>query len=297
MCDKLLKDLDNLLSNRRRLRELLKVEKDRRGLEEDKLVFIGMANIAGYWWCARKSILRSRNMEIEFFKSYLEDRIKYSIKLGYFNGDKLPRRREKILSIGNEITMRDIEKLLKEWDKLFEEEKDICEKNRIINIIKTHQDVWEFMPDKLGTLCQLGFAERYPTIRWNFEWKDYVIVGVPDGITDEFIYEFKITKSEFLMKYTKPVAFTQADLYGYFFKRNIKRIQILIRETWEIRTWMEKVDVNNAKETLCKFRNLEENLEKPISPQKWKCNKCEYRDICRIYTDKASTHFWNYYSQ
>jgi len=277
MCDKLLKDLDELLSNKRRLRELLKVEKDRRGLERDRLVFIGMANIAGYWWCARKSILKSREMEIEFFKSYLEDRIKYSIKLGYFNGDKLPRSREKILSIGDEITMRDIEKLLKEKGengcKVDERRKINLEELELLEMI--------YEPTELWCICQFEFAERYPTIRWNFHWKDYVVVGVPDGITDEFVYEFKTTGSNFLMNYTKPVAFTQADLYGYFFKRVMKRIQILIRKTEEIMTWMEKVDVNNAKETLRRFRNLEENLEKPIPPQKWKCNKCEYRDICR----------------
>jgi len=276
MYDKLLKDLDELLSNKRRLRELLKVEKDRRGLERDKLVFIGMANIAGYWWCARRSILESREMEIEFFASYLEDRIKYSIRLGYFNGDKLPRRREKILSIGDEITMKDIEKLLKENEEIIHKE---YEKVKISpEELESLRIVCD--PSEFGIICQLVFAERYPTIRWNFQWRDYVVVGVPDGITDEFVYEFKTTGSDFLMKYVKPVAFTQADLYSYFFKRVMKRVQILIRKTREIKTWMEKVDVNNAKKTLRKFRDLDEGLGEPKPPQKWKCNKCEYRDIC-----------------
>ncbi|MEM2190258.1 MAG: hypothetical protein QW540_02340 [Archaeoglobaceae archaeon] len=37
-------------------------------------------------------------------------------------------------------------------------------------------------------------------------------MGVPDGTTDEFVYEFKSTGSEFLLKYIKRVAFAQADL-------------------------------------------------------------------------------------
>ena len=276
MGEQLLKDLNELLSNKRRLRELLKVEKDRRGLERDKLVFIGTANIAGYWWCARRSILESREMEIEFFASYLEDRIKYSIRLGYFNGDKLPRRREKILSIGDEITMEDIEKLLKENEEIIRKE---YEK---VKISPEELEPLEMVcdPGEFGIICQLAFAERYPTIRWNFQWKDYVVVGVPDGITDEFVYEFKTTGSDFLMKYVKPVAFTQADLYGYFFKRVMKRVQILIRKTREIKTWMEKVDVNNAKETLRKFRDLDEGLEEPKPPRKWKCRSCDYKMIC-----------------
>lgn len=37
------------------LRDLLLLEKERRGVEKDKLVFIGMANVARYYWCAMES--------------------------------------------------------------------------------------------------------------------------------------------------------------------------------------------------------------------------------------------------
>ena len=46
---------------------------------------------------------------------------------------------------------------------------------------------------------------------------------MPDGIADRFVYEFKSTKE---LKRMKPVAERQADLYGYFFRRKFKRIQI-----------------------------------------------------------------------
>jgi hypothetical protein len=41
----------------RKMRELLQLEKRRRGLDESQLVFIGMANVANYYWCAMKSLL------------------------------------------------------------------------------------------------------------------------------------------------------------------------------------------------------------------------------------------------
>jgi hypothetical protein len=35
-----------------RWRELLRLEKQRRGVLEDKLLFVNAANLAGFWWCA-----------------------------------------------------------------------------------------------------------------------------------------------------------------------------------------------------------------------------------------------------
>jgi len=69
----------------------------------------------------------------------------------------------------------------------------------------------------------------------------YVIVGVPDGITDNFVYEFKTTSNEFLMRMQRPVFFTRGDFYGYFFRRPKKRIQVLVKRDIEARTWMENI--------------------------------------------------------
>jgi len=70
-----------------------------------------------------------------------------------------------------------------------------------------------------GDFYESTKSEKYPTIRWNFSWENYVILGIPDGITDKFVYEFKSTKDRFLLNYIKPIAFTQADFYGYFFQK------------------------------------------------------------------------------
>ncbi|MEM1613124.1 MAG: hypothetical protein QXH02_07285 [Desulfurococcaceae archaeon] len=137
----------------------------------------------------------------------------------------------------------------------------------------------EEYPMYRGEVLERRRDERYPTIRWNFEWEDYVVVGVPDGITDSFVYEFKTTGSQFLLNYVVPVAFTQADLYGYFFRRDTKRVQIYITKTGETRTWEKKVDKKNVEETLRRFKEMDAGV-KPPRPREWKCRACEFREKC-----------------
>jgi hypothetical protein len=48
-------------------------------------------------------------------------------------------------------------------------------------------------PRELGRIAEILYGVRLVTIRFWFHWKDYVIGGVPDGITDEYVYEFKAT--------------------------------------------------------------------------------------------------------
>lgn len=269
------------------MRELLKIEKKRRGFKEDKLVFVGMANVARYYWCAMKSLFLSRMNEVGFFASYLADRVRYSYKLKKIklNVDRLPRTPEELLEVGNDITFEDVENLLKrraeELERLPEELKRLPRMvGGLMSLLTGIKPEFESLsPKRRGVFLELEKAELYPTIRWNFSWGDYVVVGVPDGITDTFVYEFKSARSRFLANYDKPVAFTQADLYGYFFRRNLKRVQIYIIREDLIETWEEHVDRDNALETLKKFKSLDEG-EKPRPPKEWKCNKCEFKTEC-----------------
>ncbi len=291
-----------------KLKNLLSLEKERRGVDQDKLVFIGMADVAGYYWCAMKSLLQNRKEELNFFGAYLHDRLLYSFRLGYINS--LPKSEESLLKIGDEIGFRDIEKLLRQREEkhkdvgtVFVDSVSIVDKDgrgvRVINPALSHPewreaierearalgeriaDVEEF-PALRGRFLHMEKAERYPTIRWNFDWKDYVVLGVPDGITDTFVYEFKTTKNRYLASYfVKPVAFAQADLYGYFWRRNRKRVQIRIVDGNITKTWEEEVDETNAIKTLEKFRSIDEGA-KPIPPKKWKCKSCKFRDVCDI---------------
>jgi len=232
-----------------KLFELLIIEKNRRNYDSNKILFLGMANLAKYFWCAIKSYFQSKKEEEMYFVAYLLDRISYANKLGY--NKKLPKSPVELLEIGNEINIDDIEKLLEDKNRNHSNAKIIYTaaqfvengKKKLIfnpNLSKDEefmigldlQDVEivdaEKHPKILGKMIELDIGKHYPSIRWNFNYENYTIVGVPDGITDDFVYEFKTTGSEFLLHFVKPVPFAQANVYGYFFNRNKKRVQIHI---------------------------------------------------------------------
>lgn len=287
------------------LDKLLILEKKRRNITKDKLLFVGMANIADYRWCGMRSVLKSREDELDFFGAYLMDRIRYSIKLDYC--EELPKKIENWLETGNKVTFRDVEKLLKE---IGEKTKDVDvwtvaitkidkggNKVMIINpnlsfLQRKHfeeraksegirvADAEEF-PKIRGRLLETIRGERYPTIRWNFQWHNYVIVGVPDGINKKFVYEYKTTRNKFLSFFVKPVALTQADLYGYFFKRNYKRVQIYTVENGKTNTWDKPVNKENAINTLVDFEKVD-NGNLPKLPKKWKCKNCKFFKVCPL---------------
>ena len=299
---------------------LLELEKKRRGVDKDKLVFIGMADTAEYYWCSVKSLLANKSMEQAFFEAYLHDRITYSLMLGYT--DRIPDDPEKLLDVGDDVKFEDVEKLLKEieksrnyevsvvdplskkspllkaldpegneiyvWNPLVKiDEKTRKEMQRIADIfgMKIH-NIDEYPPLR-GEFYHEEIAEKYPTIRWNFPWKEYVVVGVPDGITDDFVYEFKTTRSKFLLTYMRPVAFAQAELYGLFFRRPSKRVQILVMENKKLHSWQKPVENGEAIKLLERFRELEHGGE-AIPPKPWKCKHCKYRDVCPLINHSAT---------
>jgi hypothetical protein len=65
------------------LERLLCLEKRRRGVSQDKLIFVGIANIAHLYWCGAKAVYKNRKYELMFFWEYLVDCIHYSALLGY----------------------------------------------------------------------------------------------------------------------------------------------------------------------------------------------------------------------
>lgn len=278
--------------------ELLLLEKERRGVDPNKLVFIGMMDTANYYWCAMKSLLSNRKTELGYFTAYLHDRISYSSKLGYL--DKLPKSEVELLEIGDKIRFHDIEELLKQraqkhptrtyWTSYMTvTDKDGREvklpKNPLFreteDQLKDITRELERDPIERGVFYEQAYAEYYPTIRWNFTWNGYVVVGVPDGITKEFVYEFKTARNRYLMNFVKPVALTQADLYGCFFRRDKKRVQIYVVEEATTETWEDEVDKAKAEEVLNKFKSVDGGIN-PIPPKKWKCKSCEFQEACEI---------------
>ena len=303
-----------------KLQKFLVLEKKRRGVAPERLVFIGIADTAEFWWCAKKSLLKNKTMEPYYFASYLEDRIKYALELGYIK--QIPLKPDRLLSIGADITLEEINFLLKKrsipsglhrtplmmfWDAdgnqvwviknlsdlnllsppfpnkiVLPGDKSVIQQARqFVSSLDPNIEVENLdqFPRLKGEVFQLLKSEKYPTIRWNFEWENYVLVGVPDGITDRLVYEFKTTRSKFLEFYLKPVALAQADLYGYFFGRDLKRVQIYVVEENRVDTWEEEIDKNNALETLERFKLLDDT-GKAVPPKEWKCKRCEFNKLC-----------------
>jgi CRISPR/Cas system-associated exonuclease Cas4 (RecB family) len=301
-----------VLRDSNRLKCRLMLEKERRGVSQDALVFVGTANVASHWWCTQQAVLKSRAIELVFFAAYLSDRILYAHRLGLVT--KLPRSRKALLDVGSEITWEDVELLLKEeadeaenqakrpagahatW--LYEDrvEKD-GKRKRLINpdLPPEEKQLWEELaavegvqvidleedPKRRGEIYQASRAEKYPTIRWHFPWGRYSVGGVPDGLTEDFAYEYKTTRSRFLFSFMKPVALAQADLYAYFFHRPKKRVQIHVIDENVTETYEEAVDAARAEATLAAFARVDAG-QPARPPRAWKCRKCDFRATCPI---------------
>jgi len=287
------------------LNGLLLLEKERRKVKEDELVFIGIAAIADYHWCAMGSLFKNKEIEPKSFGAYLEDRLLYSLELGHI--DKLPDKMEEWLEIGKEITLNDVEKLLKRraannatWEcytSFDDQDKEIMVINPKLSLER--RKFWEeeanskgmevanisklsSFPKLLGEFLHFTKAEKYPKIRWNFNWHDYVVVGEADGITDNFVYEYKSVGRYLAYFSRKVVMLTQADLYGHFFGRKYKRVQVYIREYNGAKAWEEPVDEKNAVETLASLERLDKKRELPQPAELWKCKRCKYSQICPL---------------
>ena len=228
------------------LQRLLRDEKRRRKGRSADLVFIGTHNVAQYWWCAMYAVLKSRANELQFFAAYLEDRINYALKLGRIA--RTPTKSAEILSAGKDVTLDDVQR---------------------------------FHPQTLGGRKLLQ-SEDPPSYRWWFPWDRYVIGEIPDGLTRDTVLERKNASNEYFAKtVARPVARTQADLYGYFYGRPRKLVEIEITEGAPALHLDEDVDEARALETLAKFRAVDVS-GKAIRPKPEKCRHCEFNDSCPI---------------
>lgn len=126
------------------------------------------------------------------------------------------------------------------------------------------------------------FAERYPTVRTFFTWKKYTVAACPDGISDDFCYEFKSTGNPWFYSYVKPIILTQVHMYSYFYRRGKIRAQIRIRSTEEIKIIEEPRDNTRVVKALHTMDRLLRGKIEPIPPVFWKCRNCQYKNRCPV---------------
>ena len=265
------------------LGRLLRLEKMRRGVDEGELVFINIANVAKSVFCVGQAVLACRSREVEFFGAYLQDIVDYSIRLGFISPAQLSGLDEvemlRVLGeLGERLSWREHgERLLRATRTvtLFPEERRVYE-GEFDRLRASSRD-----KHRLGELAEILYAESYPSIRWSFNWREYTLVGIPDGITNDFVYEFKSTGKLKNVPYRLREAMTQADLYGCFFHRPKKKVQVYCWATGRIEAdEMLKVDLRNAINTLEAFRRVDkgETDAEPANPKL--CKRCDFETCC-----------------
>lgn len=276
-------DLSPILEDPRRVKRLCRLEKKRRGVRAGSLVFVGMHNIARHWWCTQEAVFKSRENEDGFFAAYLENRLKLAQKRGLIK--KLPHGDDTILDAGSGLSFSDAQSNFKKEHR--GSSRPTPKRPRSGKLLRVATDTVSDTSDpdesafERGNRLEAENAEEYPTFRWHFPWKDYVVVGVPDGITQRFVYEYKTTKNRYLLNYVRPVALAQADLYALFFHRRVKRVQIQIIEEGVIETYEQSADAKQAARTLNAFSAVEQG-EPARPPKVWKCRHCEFIENCPI---------------
>jgi len=273
----------DIISNillKRNLNVLMKIEKERLGFKKNDLVFIGMANLAELHVCKMQSYLESKDMEIQFFNSYLSDRLKYSILIKDIDLNEEISDLD-LLKICNDLSLEEIEEFVFKENKLIGKVVESPLKDSKLKIAKNLE------PTAQGSIYEMIYGEKYPKIRWNFKIDKIVLVGVADGLRGDIIYEFKRYGNSYLMNASKKRAETQGDIYGYFFKRSKKRMHYFLKETEEQIIDEKKIDEQNVLRTINTFYEILEG--KTEGPEyKWFCNNCKFNQDCKFSSKKSN---------
>src|SRR5262249_23316449 len=93
---------------------------------------------------------------------------------------------------------------------------------------------------------------------------------------------YKTTRSHYLGAQLLPVALAQADLYGHFFNRPAKRVQLYVVEADQTLTWDLPTDRAAAESALNEFQAVDEGRRPSPPRERWKCRKCDVRAACSI---------------
>jgi hypothetical protein len=272
--------MTELFSDDERLDVLLVLEKTNRGIDPKKLVFAGLSDVAAQTFCSMKAVLGARESERMFFDAYLSDRLRYANKLGLLGS--WPQSDLEFLKAGGDVTYEQVEALQK---SRYGTQSLPDETSEILPIEIEFED-----PDAdyatRGDVFEQFCAEKYHQFRWNFPYGRYVFLGIPDGITNDFVYEFKSgSKGRFRPERTTE-ATVQGDLYGYFYRKKMKRVHVYTSDDRRIVSHNSFVDEGNAVKYLKNFARVDAG-EMPKLPSPGKCRSCDFKDTCPLYLSGA----------
>lgn len=231
------------MSKPENIERMLALEKERRGVAQTELIFIGIANVA------KQDAAKARRNEPEFFRYYLSFRRDYARKFGLV--DVMPTSPAEILLVGEEITYEQVEAANPLPDTLSSER--LSEERLLTLRDKSIGRAMSLSSLDQGNLAHSVFAQEYPAIKWFFPWEGRVFIGFPDGLTKDSIYEFKSTMEVHYKTQRAKQATAQADIYGLFFRRANKRVQVFCWKDAELTTVDSPVETNAATAHLSGF--------------------------------------------
>ncbi len=162
----------------------------------------------------------------------------------------------------------------------------------------------------IGEFVEECYALILPTIRWTFEdTRTHIFFSaVPDGIGEDFIYEFKATSSANTKKSIYEVAIKQASIYGTFFNKSKALIEVLVGSKFGKSDFLKKsfvkkygfmiiedaidihttidIDLSIYNASVFELQNIPNNIDllRPISDKICE-NSCPYhiREKCPYY--------------
>jgi hypothetical protein len=241
-------------------RGLLSREKKRRGVLDNKLVFISASNLARIAWCPMQAIRRSRVAELSVFQTYVEERLGYCLAASRIS--RIPPDRDLWLElVAADPPLAKVEDLLLpyQWQR------------------------FRYVGDYIETYAgDRSWAEPdMPRMVWQFSIAGYVIAAAPDGLTRSEVVEVKSARNSYLAGYQRPVGELQADIYGVLFERKMKILCVTVGDggfAWN------RSPVRPAAVAACvrMFTRVGAGWTPPAPAEAWKCRNCEVNQGCPI---------------
>lgn len=236
------------------------MEKERRRLPQNRLVFLNASALARIAWCPMQAIRKSRIGETSPFGAYLEDRLEFAIATKRIPA--LPTNRALWLEIAADdvpfdrverVWLPDLPARLRDFSDGFE--------------TSAGERSW-YEPDT-------------PTIRWHFLAGEYIVVGEPDGLSRREVFEMKSARNAYLAGFYRPLAELQADIYGYLFNRSTKLLGMTIGEG-QLTIDESLVVPARALQAIGMFAQIERGWVPAAPRESWKCRNCDVEAGCPI---------------
>lgn len=253
------------------LNELMNLEKERLGFKREDLVFVSSGDISKFYWCPMQTYLTLLKNEEDKFTGYLQDKIEYSIKLNKVNS--VPKNEKELLKIGNDLELNDIFELLKKNSPNFSNEEIKNAKKQLKNC-KSQQEK--------GHIFETIYAKKLPQIHWFVKHKNFILTCMPDGISKDFVYEFKSSKNRFFSKFSIKKAKLQADIYGLCFNKENKEIDQLIVSENKIENIKEKINISEINYVIEKLNEIISGKLPKKPKEEFKCRTCEFKSKCKL---------------